>query len=83
MLRALLALDGGRWLAWASVGLALGGALAVTIGAARLVSDERRTSTAGQAMEEHAATFAGAQLPHLLTAADVMCLAAAGVTTVA
>ena len=78
-----IALDGGRWLAWASVGLALAGGLAVAIGAARLISDERRTSTAGQTMEEHAAALAGGQLPLLLTAAFVMVLAAAGVTTVA
>ena len=77
-----IALDAIPWLAWASVALALAGAAAVGVGAARLVSDARRTSTSGQAAEEHAATLAGAELPLLLTVAFVMVLAATGVTTV-
>jgi hypothetical protein len=77
-----IALDGAPWLAWASVGLALAGALAVAAGAARLVSDVRGPITVGQAKEEHAATLAGAELPLLLTVAFVMVLAAVGVTTI-
>jgi len=77
-----IALDAIPWLAWASVALALAGAAAVGVGAARLVSDARHMSTSGQTAEEHAATLAGAELPLLLTVAFVMVLAATGVTTV-
>jgi hypothetical protein len=79
-----LALDayGDRWMAWASGGLALAGAAAVGAGTARLVSDDRRTSGAGESAEESAAMLAGLELPLLLTLAFVMGLAAAGITTV-
>jgi hypothetical protein len=72
-----------RWLAWASAGLALAGAATIAVGSQRLLSDEPRTSSAGQAAEEHAATLAGAELTLLLTAAFAMILAAVGINTVA
>lgn len=77
-----IAMDGGRWLAWSSAGLALAGAAAVAVGAARLASDEPRKYSAGQAAEEHAAALAGLALPFLCALVFVMALAAVGVTTV-
>ena len=75
-------IGGPRWPAWVSAGLALAGALFVALGCARLLSDEPRASSAGQAAEEHAATLAGIELPLLVTVGFCMILAAAGVTTV-
>lgn len=73
---------GGGWLAWTSTGLALAGAVALGLGAARLASDEPRTASAGQMAEEHAASLAGFELPLLPTVAFVMLLVAVDVATV-
>jgi hypothetical protein len=75
-------IDGPRWPAWVSAGLALAGALFVALGCVRLLSDEPRAGSAGQAAEEQAAALAGVELPLLATVAFCMILAAAGITTV-
>lgn len=75
-------IGGPRWPAWVSAGLALAGALCVAIGSARLLSDEPRASSVGQAAEEQAAMLAGVQIPLLVTIGFCMILAAAGITTV-
>ena len=75
-----LVIDDATWLAWLSAGLALGGAGAVTVGAAIIVSSP--SEGAGQTLEENAALVAGSVIPLLLTTAFVMVLAAVGVTTV-
>ena len=77
-----LVTDWGRWLAWVAAGAALVGAIAVARGAARLISDDVRVASAGQAAEENAAGLAGVELPLLLGVAFMMILAAVGVTTV-
>lgn len=77
-----LALDGGRWLAWTSFGLALAAALLLTQGARVLMADEPRTVSAGTIAEENAAGLAGAAIPLMLTVAFAMITAALGVTTV-
>jgi hypothetical protein len=77
-----VALDGPRWPAWISFGLALAGTAALALGAQRLLSDEPRSATVGQEAEELAAALAGVELPLLLTVAFAMALAAAGTTTV-
>jgi hypothetical protein len=77
-----IALDGGRWMAWASFGVAVAGAVCVARAAQVLVSDEPRVSTAGQAAEETAAVLAGFLVPLMVTVAFVMICAAAGITTV-
>ena len=77
-----LVIDGDRWPAWVSFGLALTAAAAVAAGTKRVISDEPRTASAGQAAEEVAATLAGVELPLLLTVAFFMALAGSGVTTV-
>jgi hypothetical protein len=77
-----LALDGGRWMAWTSFGLALAAAALVAKGAQVLLSDEPRTASAGAAAEENAAGLAGVAFPLLLTVAFTMICAALGATTV-
>lgn len=77
-----IVLGSGEWLAWVSVGLALLAGLTVAMGAARLIADERPGGGGRAGDEANAALLAGVELPFVLTAAFVMLLAAAGVTTI-
>ena len=52
-----------EWLAWAACGMGVLGVLAVAVGAARLTSDDRPVSPAGQSGEEVAALLAGVAGP--------------------
>jgi hypothetical protein len=77
-----LALDGPRWPAWASAGVAVAAFLLTALGSVRLLSDEPRSASAGQDAEELAAGLVGAELPLLVVTAFAMFLAAAGITAI-
>jgi hypothetical protein len=59
-------LDDGDWPAWAAVGVAVLGTLIVSVGAYRLISDERPVVSA--AVEESAALGTGVALPMFIVA---------------
>lgn len=73
-----IVLDGGRWLAWTSFGLALVAAMALGVAVRALTSDESQASGA----VEFASGPAGFQVTLLPAIAFFMLLAATGVTTI-
>lgn len=72
VLAILFAIFGTPALAWVAAGLGVAGAALTGLGAARLMAED----ASGGALDENAATFAGAAWPLLLVAGALSALAA-------
>ncbi len=81
LLVVFVATDEPAALAWIACGLALLGAVAMVFAVAGLTSDRPGPVSGAQALEEHAASLAGAQLPLFIVAALLTMLVALEIGT--